>query len=781
MTDVHNQTIGSRSAVECGKTGNPLIRGAVAAAIAMVMLAPLSASSAGSEGGVLEEVVVTGTKRARAEELQKTPIPVTVVTDDMLRERNIVDLTQLSGMVPNAKLGETVSYPGIQRFWIRGTGTNFSVPNFDPAVAVYQDGVFVAQNMAAILDAFDMASIEVFRGPQGTLFGRNSSSGAISTRSRRPGDKLEIRADATLGSFGRRDLNASVGGPVTDTLGLKLAVLDRSDDGWLKNTFDGSTIGAMDRRLIRGTAVWKPTERLEITAIGERLRRTGDGGWSVSQGLCDLRPCTTTGLPARGWDETWDNSVPYESNTDQTVNKGVLEVNYTLSSGVITSVTGYMDLEGWGGGQFDGVPARITETIQMQKQHQFSEELRFASTFSGVFNFTVGGFYFDQEVEYGEMRAAGSSVGVRRPGVVDPLNPYGLTGPGYSTLSHTSKGVFLETHWQPWEKVSLTAGLRQSEESKSSSIGIVGFGSCNSFQQPPFYYRDEFSCTRGAKNGFDIVDSEDWSDLSWKFAAQYQFTDDIMAYYSVTRGYRSGGFSMRVAAAELTAAGVRPSFYDGERVDQQEVGLKAEWFDGRARTNLTAFYQNWRDIQRTIQQGVAVQKTANVKDSHVKGVELEANLILAKSMMADGDSLRLDLAGGKIWTGYDSPYIVGTANLQSQDFAVPHETGSVAFAYELPVGADSAKMSFRVALDYMGPWITEGPIRPTLIGRYRAKRLMDASIGYSSADGDWSVNVFGKNLLDDQYFETAVPFSDTSGVGWPGAPRSYGVTLSYRY
>jgi iron complex outermembrane receptor protein len=124
---------------------------------------------------------------------------------------------------------------------------------------------------------------------------------------------------------------------------------------------------------------------------------------------------------------------------------------------------------------------------------------------------------------------------------------------------------------------------------------------------------------------------------------------------------------------------------------------------------------------------------------------------------------------------------VGTANLQSQDFAVPHETGSVAFAYELPVGADSAKMSFRVALDYMGPWITEGPIRPTLIGRYRAKRLMDASIGYSSADGDWSVNVFGKNLLDDQYFETAVPFSDTSGVGWPGAPRSYGVTLSYRY
>ena len=779
MTQVGNRTDESAPSVGYGKSGNAVLRGAVTAAL-MILAAPTVSFAADASGDGLEEVVVTGTKRARADDVQKTPIAVTVVSEAMLGERNVVDLTQLSAMIPNANLRETTSYPGMQRFWLRGTGTNFSVPNFDPAVSVYQDGVFVAQNIAAMLDAFDMESIEVFRGPQGTLFGRNASSGVISTRTRRPGDKLDMRAEVTIGSYGRWDVNASVSGPVTETLGLKLAILDRSDDGWLKNTYDNSTMGAANRRIIRGTAVWKPTDNLDITLIGERLRRTGDGGWSMAQGLCDLRPCTATQQPARAWNETWDNSFPFVSNTDQTVNKVILEGNYKLESGVVTSVTGYINLEAWGGGQFDGVPARITESFQMQKQHQFSQELRYASTFSEVFDFTVGGYYFTQDLRYGEQRAAGSSVGVRRVGVVDPLNPYGLTAPGYSTLDHETMGVFVEGHWKLSDKLSLTGGLRYSDETKASQIGVVGFGSCNSFQTPPFYV-DAFSCTRGAKNGFDIVDSQGWSDLSWKFAAQYQFNDDVMAYYSLSRGFRSGGFSMRVAAAELTAAGVRPSFYDGERVDQHEVGIKADWWDGRGRTNLTYFYQKWDNIQRTIQQGVAVQKTANVKESHIQGVELEVNLILAKDALGGGDSLRLDLAGGKIWTAYDSPYIVGTANLQQQHFAVPHDTGSVALTYELPVGAESGKFSFRAGLDYMGPWFTEGPIRVTRIGRYRAKRLVDASIGYTTGDGKWSAKVFGKNLKDDQFYETFVPFSDTSGVAWPGNPRSYGVTVSYRY
>lgn len=772
------------------------------AAVALLALLGMSVSGGGSalaqerpaadqgkkDSGVLEEVVITGTKRARADSLQEVPLAITAFSESMLKESGSIDLLQVAAMVPNANFRESGTYPGTQRFWMRGTGTNFTVPNFDPAVAVYQDGVFVAQNVAAILETFDMESIEIFRGPQGTLFGRNASAGAVATRSRRPGDKFDLRADVTAGSFGRQDYSVSIGGPATDTLGLKLAAMSRSDDGWLDNTFDGSRRGASKRTHLRATAVWKPSDKVDITVIGERYKRDGDGSWAVSMGLCDLRPCNAQGQPNRDWDQTWDDNFPFVSRTDLLVYKTVLEGNINLGHGILTSVTGWISLKTFNGGQFDGLPAYNTATLNGIKQHQFSEELRYASTFSDTFDFTAGLYYFTQGLKYGEMRGDSTRIGRAQPGVADPMNPYGLRGPGYSELDHDAKGAFLETHWKLGDKYQLTAGVRYTKEDKASSIGIVNGGSCNSYQVPPFYVW-AYSCTRGPKSGFDIQDSQDWSDVSPKIALQYQPNQDLMFYGSASRGFRSGGFSMRVAATELTTPGVlRPSYYEGERVDQFEAGMKADWAAGRARTNVTVFYQKWKDIQRTIQQGIQIQRTANVADSHVRGIEFEGNFILGKSWLQDGDQFRLDLALGKIWTGYDSAYVVGAnaprtglVDVSGQDFAVPHDTRYAALTYEVPVAEDKGKVAFRLSYDYTARWFTEGEIRPTLIGWYRSKNLIDASIDYVTEDGKWDAKVFGKNLSNDQFWEVLVPATDSSGISVPGAPRTYGVSLSYRY
>ena len=236
------------------------------AALLVLLLSPIGAPAIAEErqaGREIEEIVVVSTKRARGEAVQDIPIATTVVNADIISQNNMIDLIDVSRMVPNAQFKETATFPGIQRFWMRAVGVTFSVPNFDPAVGVYQDGVFVAQNIAAILDTFDQESIEILRGPQGTLFGRNTSVGAVLTRSRRPGDEFEFDAQVTLGSYDRNDYSLSVMGPIVkDVLSGKFAFMQRNvDEGWVKNVAGGNTdpdVGRSERTHFKGALVWTP-------------------------------------------------------------------------------------------------------------------------------------------------------------------------------------------------------------------------------------------------------------------------------------------------------------------------------------------------------------------------------------------------------------------------------------------------------------------------------------------------------------------------------------------
>ena len=750
----------------------------VSAAAALCAFSLLAAQAVGqSQRNTIEEIVVTATKRNKSDDLQRVPIAATVVTEAQISASNFVDVIEVSRTVPNASFRETASYPGTQRFWMRGTGTNFSTPNFDPAVAVYQDGVFVAQNIAAILDTFDLASIEVLRGPQGTLFGRNTSAGAIVANSRRPGDELEVRLQATLGSYGQTDISASVGGPLARNFNVKLAAISRESDGWLKNTFDGDNIGSSKRAHLRGTGVWDVTDTLSATLIVEDYERSGDGAWSVNIGNCDGRPCDTNNRATRAWNQTYDDHWPFPSHTRQQVGKQILTLNWQLGHGALTSISGAIDVEAFGGGQFDGREAFIIASRTHIDQEQFSQELRYAATVSESFNYTAGLFYFDQQLSYGEQRAQGSRIGVPYPDIPQG-NPYGLRPPGYSLLDHTSWGVFAEASIALSAKLELTIGGRYSQEDKHSRIGIVNYGSCAGQVEPPFIKAAGWRCTRGTANGFDIDDSESWDAISPKLALQYQVNEDFMLYSSLSRGFRSGGFSMRVGAAELSDPSVRAAFYDRERVEQLEVGVRSDLADGAVRLNATAFHQQWDGIQRNIQQSVNVQKTANVEKSHVSGVELELNAIIGSDLVASGDQLRLDGSFGKIWTGYDSAYLVGSADLRNQDFASPDLTAFASLTYRHAVRGLGGSMNWKITYQYISDWNVEGPVDPSGRGKIEAQSIVDASIAYSSSDGRWQVRVFGKNLLNDQYYVNTVP---AGSVGWPGAPRSYGVTAVYQY
>ena len=743
---------------------------------------------------VIEEVLVVSTKKAQAELAQDVPVASTVVSSAMIDENNFNDLVDVARMVPGADFRQTATFPGIQRFWLRAVGVSFSVPNFDPAVGVYQDGVFVAQNIAAILDTFDMESVEVLRGPQGTLFGRNTSVGAVVTRTRRPGDEFSMRAQATLGSFQRRDFAVSAEGPlVDDQLSGRLSLQSRNNDGWMEDLSGGPDFGKLEATLGRGTLVWTPTENFDATLIAEYYERGGDGAISTPVTKSDLGADHPL-LPTldRDWDQTYGTSSPHEgweSFTDHEITKVITELNWDLGHGVVSSVTGLINVEAFSGAQFEGLPSTTLSVITRLwiDQDQYSQELRYASSFSDTFDFTVGLFYFDQNLTYGEQRSRGDRGSDANP--FGLFNPNGTMSVGHDELDHDSFALFAEGRIHLSEQLSATLGGRYTDETKDVKVGLVNSGSCTGPIAPPFQNNTDFICRNGAApGGWDIVDQETWKSFYPKVGLQYHHNDETLLYASWTRGFRSGGFSFRASPTELsvTTPGFRPAFYDEERVDSLEVGMKADFMDNRVRLNLVGYHQWWDGIQRNLQAGGptdAIQRTANVDDSYVYGFEGELSAIVALDSLTEGDSWRIDAALGIADSGYKSDYFERGQDLGGQKFGAPHNTAFLGVTYEHPAGGNGAEMSWRTSYFWKDKWWNEGP---HVIGfsQYNTRNLLDASVRYTSAGGRWWVKAFGKNLTYDKNYAARVPFSRSAnpwGLGNPTDPRTFGVTLGFEH
>jgi len=784
----------TRTGVECALAACLLLTLSTLAAI------PRAYAAERAQNRVIEEIVVVSTKRATGELAQNVPVASTVLSEAMINENNFTDLIQVAHLVPGADFRETATFPGVQRFWMRANGVSFSVPNFDPAIGVYQDGIFIAQNIAAILDTFDMESVEIMRGPQGTLFGRNTSVGAVVSRSRRPGNEFAFRAQATLGSFDRRDFGVSVEGPIIeDKLLGKLSLQSRDKDGWMKDLSGGKKLGEYESTHARGTLVWKPVEGLDTTLIVERFERGGDGAISAPAGESDIGRSGHPLLPGvtRKWDETWVGNSPtdpWRSFSDHEVTKVIADISYDAGHGVFNSITGYVDVLAFSGADFDGLPTGVGPNVVtrlMIDQDQFSQELRYASAFSEKYDFTVGLYYFTQDLFYGEQRCCQAS----QP------NIFGVRPPGVDTLDHDSIGAFAEVRYNLTEQLTFTVGGRYTKEKKDAKIGFVNFGSCQGAVVPRFETSKFFVCTGGEDpSGFDYADKETWKFFEPKISLQYHVNDDAMVYTSFTRGYRSGGFSFRAGAAELAvrdasiAAGedppFRPTFYDRERNDSLEVGLKSDWWDNRLRFNVTAYYNWWDGIQRNLQEGVPgaiTQRTANVKESHVYGLEVEFNAIAGLDVITDGDMLRIDGAFALADSGYDSDdYVVldpitlqVATDLTKQKFGAPHNTVFLAANYEHPVGGQGATLSWRASYWWKDSNWSEGVHLESGFSKYEERSEVDAQVQYTSGNGRWYIKAFGKNLTYDKGYEARVAFGSNWGLGNPREPRTYGITLGF--
>jgi len=742
----------------------------------MVLAASLSTQAVAQDAQAaedvgIEEIVVTGTKNARADSLQRVPAAVTAITPSVLEEAQITSIVDVGRMAPNVQFQTGGSFPGYANFSMRGIGANNTIRTIDPAISLVVDGMVYAFPLGTLVDTFDVEAVEIFRGPQGILFGRNAIGGAVSIRTRRPTNELSIEAEMRVGNVGRFDQSFSIGGPLSDTLRAKVAVLHRKTNGTSPDRGGGTFVAAPynpsgadpagsssvsqisdDSWAIRPTIVWDATPDLEVTLLGEYITSNGGGG--------NARLRTSTAALANQFGYT-PPAFGYEINqnlrgeSDVEAIRGALEINWNVGVGTITSITGYRDVKYRMSTDNDGTPFSFLEFPNNEDRgKQFSQETRFASDFSDSLRFVVGGYYSTLDMDTLELRRTSSFISSPNPPFV--IRDLRME----SEQKSKTAAAFGNIDWKATEALTLTAGLRYSWEHKE--IDVVPLGLCTG---PNF--------TSCPTNVLHVERS--WNDLSPKLGANYQVTEDVMAYASYTKGFRSGNFNNRGANLQ----GIGP--VNPENAAAYEVGLKTSFWDRRIRLNLAAFRTNYSNIQRDINIG-GTQTLVNAAKATIDGAEFELTVQPTRGLQFDVSVGHLnarykrfeglDVNGG----GYDPVVDAALARNLKLD-RVPKWTATVAgsYSFELPgvPGEFSARTSYAWRSQQYANVLNTAPL---LVDAYE---IVDASFSWEP-DDRWRVTAYGRNLTNSNYFDVGTTFQWGTAV-FGGEARTYGIAVGFRY
>lgn len=680
----------------------------------------------GAASALLEEITVTARKR---EELQQTvPVSITAYSADQLEALKIRDLKDLSVGMPNVVLEDIGTFRSVANFSIRGLGINSSIPSIDPTVGVFVDGVYMGQNLGLVIDMFDIASIEVLRGPQGTLFGRNVTGGAVLINTKRPSASLETSFRAALDGNPNGDggmakyLMASISGPLGDTVGGRLSVYQSDDDGYFVNSFDGSDHGANSTTIIRPVLTWDPTEKTSFIFRWEHTESDGDGpsGQSHTNGLGI--PAAYANFDRDSFDLSIDEPGFYDFENDLVTLQADFDIDF--GNGTITNIFGWKDYTSTALSDIDSQPVWMFHAPAWSDQEQMSNELRYVGNF-GDTNLTTGVFWFTNEINYHERR---NLLGIATGGVAPAL-----TQDGGGDYEVDSVAWFGEVDYPVSDNVTISAGLRYTDEEKSANIASlvfnvnspcnVVFGTCN----------------------FDFTDQERWNAWSGKLGFNYDIDDRKRIYGSYSRSQRSGGYNLRNTAADTVNLGPGP--FDEEVVDNFEIGYKSE-FAGGGRFNAAIFYLEIDDMQREVNlsdplTGV-VQVIKNTADAEIFGFELDG-------LFAVGDNTVLTASVGHNDPEYTSIIfdLTGDGLINDADLALkppraPEWTYSVGLTHDIQL-ANGSSMSLRGNYAY----VDDTFYTDSNLGFLLDRSNLTAGLDWFSADGSWTLSLYGRNLLDE--------------------------------
>jgi len=691
---------------------------------------------------MLEEVIVTAQKRA--ESLQEAPISMAAFSSQRLDNMGFTDIGDLQHSVPNLSMREMPSSKAAMRTYIRGVGNNDAQASQDPAIAIYLDGIYIARSTGLIAELTDVERIEVLRGPQGTLYGRNATGGAINIHSRAPAGEFGLKQKFTAGNRGLWRSQTIVDLPEVADLSAQLAYVRGAVDGWVKNRGEGVDFNQEKREALRLALRWQPLDELTIDYAYDRSSL--DFGSHFQQ---TLMPSSVPGVP---WSHKRIRSatpaMPFEESHLRISGHSLITEWSASDALTIKSLTGYRELkerlyQDYGPNPL--APHMFANAPYDTDQDQFSQEFQFLGQLDGTgLDYVAGLYYFEESAK-------------------EVISDYTMNIPlqdRKTRMENSAWAAYGQLTWTPPildHRLHLTAGARYSEDKRKIRGDRTGYVTGESFSNERA--------------------SHSWDNWSYSLIASWDVSDTSSAYAKYTQGYRTGGFNGR---AEL--ASVLQQKVDEELVDSVEVGYKAQWLDNRLRTNLAVFAMDYDDMQLSFADDQDVSKVTffNAARARISGAELDLSAVLFEGMVANFQYAYLDADIRRV----KDPY-----------------TGERARGYRLP---SAPRSSYSFDLDYSLPTPSIGILRANLNYSWRDKVATTANIGMAPESqissyglvnarvalseiplvttGNLELAVWGRNLEDKQYLVdnvTGFPWSRLLGVF--GEPRSYGVEVMYHY
>jgi iron complex outermembrane receptor protein len=797
-----------------------------APAFAQETAEPVEAES--SQG--VSDIIVTATRRETS--LQRTPIAVSAVDSSIIQQASPRNIGDLASFVPNFSAA-TITGFNAASFSIRGVGQNNIIVYFEPPVAVLVDDFVVPSVQTQLLDVFDIEQVEVLRGPQGTLFGKNTTGGAVTVRTRRPQlDGLEVQGRTLIGDFGTVEAQGAVNVPISSTLALRAVIGSQQSDGFYRNGAcfgpvvafveskfagqegcgGGERLGGVDVWNGRVKLLWEPSANFNALLTYEYLRDRSDSIPTVNETPDDesfLFNNLNVGSTANRNSDPLDNAAVtnrqdglIEMGTGQRIDVDglYLNMNWDTGFGTLTSVSGirWQDsrLPNTYTGQApiapDGEVLSLFDANRSDDRRTWQQEVRFASDLGGSFDFVAGGFYQNDKTSFCVAQLLGFLD------LVGPASPFGAWNDTPYILCNAqnaqSTAVFAEGTFKITPELTFTAGGRYTWERKTwfgrqqAFIPQLGGGVDTSIQLREALDANVFDFPANVIR-VNLRDSEP----TWRASLSWQATPDVFTYATYSRGFKAGGFNDQIGSfspflnADFTqdleafaeaAAATRP-----ERADSYEVGVKTQAFDNRLRFNLTGFYVEYSDLQKQIVvpitvggQPSQVTRFFNAASATVQGIEAEVTFIPVDDLILRGTLGHQDGEYDEFVTPIPAGYDLSTAPLDR----LPDWSWAIDATYTIPVGRHKVVLNGNVNYEAENLF-TQSITSPDENTFLNARTLVNASLTFAEEDDKYYLRLLGRNLTDKRY-RTA---SQVVGGLWAnsqfGAPEFYGLELGVRF
>ncbi|MGK0442941.1 MAG: iron complex outermembrane receptor protein [Pseudohongiellaceae bacterium] len=746
---------------------------------------------------VLEEVVVTAQKRTQS--LQEVPISIAVIDADTIAKTGIRSVREMADFVPNVTISSGNDNNTAVR--IRGVGSNSRNIGFDTRVGVYLDGIYLGQSPAQNMNIMDLERIEVLRGPQGTLFGKNTVAGAINLISQKPTADFEGEVRAEYGNYNSHRVSAMVNVPLSADWTSRFAVSDNHRDGYIENITTGNDQGEQDATSFRGQLNYDgDSYRINFAADYLESDRVSTSGEAVSDAFGTVSP-----------DPLAPKRLEISNNVDNAEEREVWGVSATVDAELgksgysVKSITAYRDTTSDRTSDTDHSAGDLVTLNYPDQYEQLTQELQIISPNDSAFTFVAGLYYFDEQATTDRTLTFGADIGdaFLTPSTA-PLAPLGFAFDGaaagtFGDVDTKSLAAYFHGTFDLTDKLTLGLGARYTEEEKTIDYALVGdIVDLSSFVAPGFVVpaAQLFGLAIGSSvvNGQTVAqvnDKNDYSEFSPSISLNYLMNDNTNLYVKYASAFKSGGFNADFVDQAAIDSGLA---FDTETVDSYELGMKGSALDNRLRYSIAVFQMKFDDYQlnqiKAVAGGFTSPTIENAAEVTSRGWEAEVTWLATDNLLVQGSVGKTDAKFNSFPGGGSQAGAGAGADLSGNELpTAPGLSAAMTIQHTLPLDKWDAEWVSRLEWSYSDDYYTTadnttvsafyGPGGTVPFGFVDSYSLFNVRIGMESEG--WSAMLWARNLLDEEYITGDLRDGLGTIVDIPGEPRTYGVELSYKF